>query len=439
MNWSVETVWEYGTDKIKLVRGYGLPVFYIETHDLLLQVGSSPEVFKNTIGHFNRVADFMIVPPPKADMNGENWSGFEFPLWRARFMDFMNPQQVHLAGYTHYTRAVYDRLALAMFGDYIKDDQDRPQSRWVAKKWVDDVLQVLPDDSLKAGSFTLQFSDSDVSISHPEKKFSWAKLFSEYYTSPTIDELKDHSFAAEDFGVMAAGTGVGSKPGNTSSFVVKIADDTIWVDPVAYAAPKARSLGIAMAGLSGILITHVHEDHIEGFVSCFEYYKAQNSRQKLYSSAEIFQQLRTIFEPVVGDLTGVFDFIPVSELEAAGNWQFRMNYHTIPTLGFFVRHKGQAIGVSGDTIFDETIHRSRFQNNEISQKELDDLSAEFFKECQLVFHDTNVTGDPVHTSLKKVEELAMKIFPAHILGYHLAEDIESDLVEKAETGKFYKT
>jgi putative NADH-flavin reductase len=73
MHWSPQILWQSGQNKLLLVAGNGLPVFYIDTGKKFLQIGSAPAVYKNTINMFNRVADAFVVPPPRFSLAGDNW------------------------------------------------------------------------------------------------------------------------------------------------------------------------------------------------------------------------------------------------------------------------------------------------------------------------------------------------------------------------------
>ncbi len=430
-------VWENGSEKLSVIKGNGIPVFILSSEEHTIQIGTSPEFHKRTIAETGTLPDYFIVPPPAISLAGDNWTGFEFPLWQARFMDFLNPHLVALAGYTDHVNAVYQRLSYAMFGDYVTDVKGNPQSHWVPKKWVDDVLSLVKRERIEIGKWVFTFTEEDIDISCGDKSFSWRELFSKYVYERDYDLISGHEFQDQNFGVLVAGNGVGSKNGNTSSFVVKIGDEVIWVDPPAYPVYKSAELGIAAANVNALVITHVHEDHIEGFSSWYYFLKSNSRSLPLYTTPTILRQLKAIFEPLGVEFDSVLKFHNISELENKGTWKFRTNYHTIPTVGFKVTDGENWVGVSGDTIYNEALHRGRYLNREISYEEMIDLSFSFFKECKVIFHDTNVVGDPVHTPLALVEQLNKKLPRAAIYAYHLFEDVESDYIKKSEVGKFY--
>ena len=437
MNWKLDLLWEKNSDKLYAINGRGLPVFILFHGDTLIQVGSCPEFIKSTIKEIERVPDIYVVTPPVVNILGDNWSGFEFPLWRARFMDFMNPQQVSMIGYADHVKSVYRRLSLGMFGDFVTDNYGNPQSHWVPKSWVDDVLTPAYNPDYSIGDWKFIFSEDNVMITNGDYKFDWKKEFSRLQNMPEFEKRSEHTFVDQEFGVLVTGNGVGSRIGNTSSFLVKMAQKSYWIDPPAYPIHKSGELGIAPDKIDALIITHVHEDHIEGFASWYAYLADGNKKLALYTDDQVFRQLKTIFNPMVVDIEKVFEYHNVRELENTGLWKFRKNYHTIPTLGLKITNGDKGIAISGDTIYNENIARYRYLNKEISFQEMLDLSSYFFKGCQIIFHDTNVAGDPVHTPLRSVESL-MELYPdTQIYSYHLFEPIESELISKSETGKFY--
>jgi phosphoribosyl 1,2-cyclic phosphodiesterase len=437
MHWSPQILWQSGQNKLLLVAGNGLPVFYIDTGKKFLQIGSAPAVYKNTINMFNRVADAFVVPPPRFSLAGDNWTGFEFPLWRARFYDFLNPQQVALWGHSDHVESVYQRLGFAMFGDYVADYSGAKQAHWVARRWLDDVLQKKVQKSYKSADWRLQIRSDDIVIECEQQRWLWSELFASHAQTNAPVVLAEHAFAKNEFGVFISGSGVGSRPGNTSSFLVKQGKSSIWIDPPAYAIQQSADLGIALEKVNGLVITHVHEDHIEGVSAWAAYLQTQKTKLPLYTDERIYSQLQRVFTPIIGSLEQYFTFSHYRNLEATQHWRFRRNYHTLPTLGMRINYNGKALGISGDTLYDEGLFKQRYGHRELSFSEMLDLSANFFRGCAVILHDTNVNNDPVHAPLDAVETLSRRLPEAKIYAYHLYEDVESERIKKANTGDFY--
>ena len=181
------------------------------------------------------------------------------------------------------------------------------------------------------------------------------------------------------------------------------------------------------------MITHNHEDHVQGISACLSRAAHLNRPLHLITAKSVFKVLRQQFLGLFPDFDRWVRFTPIvpgrplklGKMVLNARW----NHHILPygTLGLKVTAGGKTFGFSGDTKLDETI-------NAVLNR--DELLPQWFRECSLVFHEVSFDHPMgVHTHWKEVQKL-QNVLNCQVLGYHTSAPGQSPL-SLAREGKTY--
>lgn len=426
-----------------------LAAYLVETSIGLIQINTVPELFKTYFPVLKKLPTAIFASAPVTNQLGDSYTGFEFELWVSRFMDFMNPNRIKFISTEENLRNIYNRLEIPMNGDFIKDDLGTEQAKFVGKRWVDDVFEWCPiKNEFGINNVKFQYLNDHHLVIYDKKKLVFdSELYPNYsangkshdYVNEALKRAPEFAANPDELGLIIAGTSIGTRPGVTSNFIFHWNDRVLWMDPPARAFEKGLMLGLNIDRVDDFLISHVHEDHIEGFSGILKRKIENRQKLNLLTTPKVLQQLKTIFSPNFGDFSDHINYVNVHDAKFqnyhGASFQVRTNYHPVSTIGLKVSFNGKTIGVSGDILYKDSILKSRLQTGSISKEEFEQLRPEWFRDCQVLLHDTTVSGDPVHTALKDVEALATKLSAStKILGYHAGAPIESKIVQQANFG-----
>lgn len=410
----------------------GLCAYLVETSAGFIQVNAAPEFFKSYFPHLKQLPVAVCLTAPVINQLGDTLTGFEFELWTSRFMDFMHPHKIKFIGHEAHIQPLYKRLEITMNGDFVKDESGNAQAKFVARRWVDEVFEWCPT----SGEFDIDAVRIDLTDPTSVKIYDKQKLVFDSDMYPTVLDRDAASLYVDtvisqiepfnpngEFGVIVGGTGIGSKPGITSNFIFHYADRLIWIDPPARFFEKAVSLHVNPDSVTDFIISHCHEDHIEGFSALLQRKIEQSLPLRLLSTPLIYEQLQSIFNPIFGDIAPHIDFADLSDRLTFSSYHgcdidIRENYHPVPTIGFKLTYEGKIIGISGDVLYSRSIVDARLKSGMIDKEMHDKLSPVWYGDAKFFLHDTTVTNDPVHTALQHVEQFSQEIPHVKAYGYH---------------------
>jgi len=437
-----------GVHRIGDEQGY-LSAYLIETSIGLVQINTVPELFKTYFPVFKKLPVAIFASSPRTNELGDSYTGFEFELWVSRFMDFMNPNRIKFISSEENLKKIYARLEIPMNGNYVNDELGTERSRFVAKRWVDDVFEWVPiQQEMTVGTVKFQYVNDNHLVVYDRKKLVFdSELFPNIILNGKASSFVDEKLKSarlfngkqDELELIVAGASIGTRPGVTSNFLLSWNNRLAWIDPPARAFEKGIQLGIHLDQVQDFIISHVHEDHIEGFSSILKRKINQNKKLSLVSVPEVYDQLKTIFNPNFGSISEHVDFKSITSPEFknyhGAAFETRINYHPVHTLGFKVSFNGKKVGISGDILYKKSILDSRLKTGDVSKSDYEKLHPTWFSDCQVLLHDTTVSGDPVHTTLSDVEELATHLPEStQIYGYHAGAPIESNIVRQAKFG-----
>lgn len=111
-----------------------------------------------------------------------------------------------------------------------------------------------------------------------------------------------------------------------------------------------------LSGLRGIVVTHMHGDHVLGLPTIVMHLKHSGVRGvKVYAPREALGDLDLLLRIVGVDYSGVIDILGVSDGDACTLEPFTLKFtranHTTPALSVRVESSGKCFAYSGDTSY----------------------------------------------------------------------------------------
>ena len=415
--------------EVKRIKNNGLFVDLIRTSQGTVRVGSMPDISKY-LNHYGFREEIVIVPDWEGSMAGDNYTGEEFVLWQAQVRNDIPKNYV---GSPNNLTQLYRNLDETFSYFFDEERISILKMDWL-KHWFNrqDATPVYQQGAVKisvAGG-NIILTDHDRIIydrSELQPPTSQNDL-----VEKTLAEVSRDSSERQVLEIKAIGTGNGFT-GIVSSFVVRFGRQVLWIDPCGYPASSLAQHGVHWDDITHVIITHNHEDHIQGFSACLKRAEYLQKPLNLITAPSIYKLLQKQFTPLCPEFNTIVNFIPITPLEplllGAIQLECRWNHHFLPygTLGFKISAGGKIFGFSGDTKLDETI------NNILDR---DELLPKWFALCDIVFHEVDFDSPgSVHTHWKQVEKLQQAI-PGQVFCYHtpFLGNAPLPLVEK---GKIY--
>jgi ribonuclease BN (tRNA processing enzyme) len=214
--------------------------------------------------------------------------------------------------------------------------------------------------------------------------------------------------------IMPVGTGNGFV-GTVSSALVRFGTVAILIDPCGFPAHTLARHGVHWDDVTHLLVTHNHEDHIQGFSACLKRAATTRRPLSLVTAPSIHRLLRKQFTPLCPEFDSLVALTPMEPACPIRVGRIliecRWNHHFLPygTLGLRLSAGGRTVGFSGDTKLDANL-------NAVLKR--DELGYGWFGNCGLVLHEIDFDNPgSVHTHWKEVEKL-QKAIPGKVLGYH---------------------
>lgn len=426
-----------------------LSAYLVETSAGLIQINTVPELLKTYFPHLQKLPVAICMTQPMINQIGDSQTGFEFELWLSRFIDFQSPHRVKFIGQEPFIKSLYTRLEITMNGDFVSDEKGHKQVRFIDKKWVDDVFDWCPTDTTYIiGSVTLDMSNpkavkiydkNHLVFDSDQYAAAYQNDLASLYVETLLSQVQPLYNDKETLGLTVGGTGIGTRPGITSNFIFYYRDRLIWVDPPARLYEKAVKYQVHPDQVTEYMITHCHEDHIEGFSAILKRKIDLGLKLPLISSKPVYEQLKQIFDPLFGDISQHISFLDIYDRSIFGNYygcniEARENYHTLPTIGLRLTFNDRQISISGDVLYRRDIIDARLENGDIDRENYQIQSPEWFADSEILLHDTTVAKDPVHTDLEDVEQIAQELPNVKVYSYHFGNSFESNYVIPASNG-----
>ena len=395
---------QYFTDSIDIIK----------SSEGVIRIGSIPEISKLK-ARYEIVDNIVVVPEYHVSQEGDNRTGEEFCFWRSVY--FKEPLGLYV-GKRNNIEEVYDSLSLT-FPYYF----DRSMERIIKKRWLNNLFQkeiVEGDGYIKHKGLRIGLLGNEILIEEKGRLIfnaSKKNTDNDGLISKEISMIPHYGKKANKIEVIVIGSGNGLV-GTTSSFVLRLKEAVIWIDPCGHPSITLANAGVNWNDITHILITHNHEDHISGFSACLKHARDQNQKLRLITAPSVYEilkkQYKFLFNTMGGDIELITllpeNILRIGEIVIESRW----NHHILPygTLGLKFKGGGSCVGISGDTKYSKRI--VNYLGNE-------KLKAEWFKECDIIFHEVSYTSPvTVHTFWRDLQELGNEI-KGEIIVYHTGD------------------
>lgn len=399
------------TDRVKRIDYGGMHVDLVATSKGTVRVGSMPDIAKFLSEHGFR-EEIVVIPEWEVTLAGDNRTGEEFILWQAQIRGGLRKKYVGLPGNVKLLHHHLKRIFPYFF--------DEKNLAIVRNSWLDNWFEPNPVESVysneglevRCSAETIIISDAG-SVIYDRLKFAPAgnpddDIESLLETIPRDQKTRD----CLEITPIGCGNGLSGTVANT---LVRFNDYAIWIDPCGYPAHTLARHNIHWDDITHFLFTHNHEDHVQGFTACLQRARKYNRRLNLLVADSVFQLIKELYSPLFPDLLDLVNVQPLmpgiplhlGPVKIESRW----NHHILPygTIGLRISAGGKCFGYSGDTKYDEKINAVLNRN---------ELTAEWFAPCDLVFHEIEFDNPhSVHSHWKQVESLQRAI-PGKVLGYH---------------------
>lgn len=399
------------TRDVKRIENCGMYVDLIKTSRGVVRMGSMPDISKFLTLHGFR-EEIVVVPDWEGSMAGDNHTGEEFVLWQAQVKGGIRK---HYVGKSVNLSQMYYNL-----NDTFSYFFDPKRISIMKKRWLDNWFKGhIAAPIYENGPLKIDFGKGNIVLSDHGKVLYDRLEFTpsqnpDSQIEKVLAKVPTDSKPRQALEIKAVGTGNGFV-GTVASFIVRFHKQVIWIDPCGFPAHTLARHGVHWDDITHILITHNHEDHIQGFSACLKRAEYTKTPLNLITASSIYGQLKKQFTPFCPGFNALVNFIPLSpgtllELDSI-QINSRWNHHFLPygTLGLRISANGKTLGFSGDTKLDATI-------NGVLKRE--ELLPQWFAHCDLIFHEVDFDNPAsVHTHWKQVELLQQEI-SGKVLVYH---------------------
>lgn len=160
--------------------------------------------------------------------------------------------------------------------------------------------------------------------------------------------------------VIGSGNGF-SLEENTSSKIVHFGRSNIWIDPPGRGLEILAKERIHPDIISGIILTHLHDDHCAGFASFLRYIEKKEEKMTLITTRELYRQILFKYSHIFENLKDILQPIFISIGKPARIRKFnndsldkelkitiKRNFHGVPSYSFKFSYLGKTIAFSGD-------------------------------------------------------------------------------------------
>lgn len=411
-----------------------------------IQFGIPPETIKDTMGRPCGVPEIFVLSEPLFNLErGSSNAELEFPIY---YNYFLKRRRTTIVCTAKQRRRIIAVLQESLFGP--KDLQLALDFAGGKTHWAFPDMRAemnffrrspkKPGELLQMGDFVrfrLISPDSVVQIGKIRLRVDQRSRFlvscgketlliepNLILRPPSAEETNQGplDFSPPAFGVTTLGSGHGFDPSaKTSGFILWINRKGIMVDPPVDATDWLRCHQVNPKLINAIILTHCHADHDSGTLQKI----LEEGRIELYTSRTVMDSFLRKASSLTGlrssqllklvDPKAVFVGTPVRI--NGGEFRFRYQLHSIPTVGFEAYFQGKSFVYSADTLNDPEAIRKLYRERILPPGRRDDL-LDFPWHHTVIFHEAGIP--PLHTPVQVLtdlpEDVKKRLYLVHVAG-----------------------
>lgn len=393
----------------------------INCDNKFIRLGTIPKISK-LLKKYKIYPEYIILLPPTTTQAGDNYTGEEFILWNKIYNNDFTPNTY--IGEKKYVNYLYNRLKYT-----VNQKFNKQKTKIIIKNRIKKLFKkvfIKPDSIYRPNNnIEIHYNVSNVKIFYKGNLiYDWHKNNPPCNINYEINKMllpykKKIRNSNDSLNIIPLGFGNGFN-GDTSNFIIQYSNRNIWVDVMAEPFLALKKIKLHFNHITDFFISHIHEDHIEGFSAVLKRASIENTKINLITTYKIFKQLKKIYTflfPYFLNLVNHINIVPNFTLPYyQGYLKVRLTHHPLKsgTLALKVQYKNNVFALSGDTYYSEKFEKKYSKNTA--------TDSSWYNDCQLLFHEVEFfKKNTVHTYYTDIKKLSRKI-NAKILVYHNSSD-----------------
>ncbi len=429
----------YGWENITILERGG---YVIKTSAGMVQFGVPPETIKDTMRTKGGVPAIYVLPQKLFSIDrGISFAEMEFPIY-FNFYIIRKPVIV-ICSKQHQERLIRV-MKEALFGPEVinlepeyKDGRHTPDFPNMEAEMamfrahpktgkfsqIEDYIQFVElshDVSAKIGNVQIRYNkDNDFEVLDNDQLLV---AIDGKFSLPTLKvsaKDMDPPFYPPIFGVTTLGNSYGFDPeAKNSGLIVWINRRGIMVDPPVDSTAWLLEHEVSAKLIDSVILTHCHADHDAGTLQKI----LEEQKINLYSTRTIFESFLRKSEALtgldVGHLRQLVDFRPVAIGQPmkinGGEFWFRYELHSIPTIGFEVFFQTKSLVYTSDHLYDPRVYQEMFEKGSMSKARMD-FFMNFPWNSDIIIHECGIPPlhTPVECLLSLQPEIKSRIYLVH--------------------------
>lgn len=389
----------------------------VKTGSEIIQIGTMPGISK-FLDKKNINPTFTILLRPISSQYGDNYTGEEFKIWRKVYQNDLSSH--YYIGYKSYVKYLYKRLKYTV-NQTLNPEKTKIIKRHYIEKLFNGIYLKWNSNYQLNKEIKIYYSFNKIEIFNKEQLiYTWMTPISYQKNDQTVAKIlksyNKQTDTKDSLHIIPLGIGNGFNA-QTSNFIVQYGYRNIWIDIMARPVPQAlQKIKLHWDAITDYFISHIHEDHIEGFSTILHRISNKKKKINLITTKSIFKQIKKIFNFLFPHFQDLINFIEITPYKPLPYHKaillIRHSHHVLKsgTLSLKIKYQNNIFTLSGDTFYSEDFEK-RYPH-------VPSTDSSWYNDSHLIFHEAEFfSKKTVHTYYTDIKKLQNKV-SGKILCYH---------------------